>query len=122
MAFLREREVQVIIATSADEREMDALLERAGVSDLIPERASKDDASASKPDPDIVHAALVRSRAHPRDTVLVGDTPYNIEAAERAGIDAIAIRCGGSWTDESLRDAVKIFDDPEALLSYWRRP
>ncbi len=111
--------MELIIATSADDREMSALLQRAGVDDLIPQRTSKDDASASKPDPDIVQAALARSWARPKHTMLVGDTPYDVEAAERAGIDAIALRCGGYWTDNSLRGAVRIFDDPQALLEYW---
>jgi HAD superfamily hydrolase (TIGR01509 family) len=121
LEFLRERKVDLVVATSADDREMSALLQRAGVADLIPARASKDDASASKPDPDIVRAALARSWAQPKHTALIGDTPYDIEAAERAGIDAIALRCGGYWTDSSLRGAAQIFDSPEALLAYWRK-
>jgi HAD superfamily hydrolase (TIGR01509 family) len=122
LEFLREQDVALVIATSADDQEMADLLQCAGVADLIAERTSKDDAVASKPDPDIVHAALVRSRAHPKYTVLIGDTPYDIEAADRAGIEAIALRCGGYWTDGSLRGASRIFDDPEALLAYWRNP
>ena len=118
--YLRDQHVDLVIATSADDREMAALLRRAGVADLIPERTSKDDAQASKPDPDIVHAALVRSNARPKYTALIGDTPYDIEAADRAGIDAIALRCGGYWPDASLRGAVKILDDPQALLAHWR--
>jgi phosphoglycolate phosphatase-like HAD superfamily hydrolase len=112
--------VEVVIATSADDRELSALLRQAGVDDLIPKRASKDDAEESKPDPDIVHAALARSAGQPDLTVMIGDTPYDIEAAHRAGIDAIALRCGGYWSDSSLRGALEIFDDPQALLRYWR--
>ena len=119
--YLREQRVELIIATSADDREMSALLQRAGVSDLFPERTSKDDVSASKPDPDIVRAALAKSRARPQDTLLIGDTPYDIEAADRAGIGAMALRCGGYWPDSSLRGALKIFDDPQALFEYWTR-
>jgi HAD superfamily hydrolase (TIGR01549 family) len=111
---------QLVIATSADDREMEALLQRAGVDDLLPQRASKDDASESKPDPDIVHAALARSSARPESSVIIGDTPYDIEAARRAGIGAIALRCGGHWSDGDLHDAVAIFDDPAALLARWR--
>ena len=111
----------MIVATSADDREMNALLHRAGVDDLILSRTSKDDASASKPDPDIVQAALARSWARPKETALIGDTPYDIEAADRAGIEAIALRCGGYWSDSSLQDAARIFDDPQALLAHWRK-
>jgi len=120
LEYLLERGTQLVIATSADDREMEALLQRAGVHDLLPQRASKDDASESKPDPDIVHAALTRSNARPEAAVIIGDTPYDIEAARRAGISAIALRCGGHWSDGDLRDAVAIFDDPAALLARWR--
>ena len=120
LEYLLERGTQLVIATSADDREMEALLQRAGVDDLLPRRASKDDASESKPDPDIVHAALSRSSARPEAAVIVGDTPYDIEAARRAGIRAIALRCGGHWSDADLRDAVAILDDPAALLARWR--
>jgi beta-phosphoglucomutase-like phosphatase (HAD superfamily) len=71
--YLREQGVDMVIATSADDREMTALLERAGVADLLPARASKDNAPASKPDPDIVQAALARSQARPKYTALIGD-------------------------------------------------
>lgn len=120
VAYLREQHVDVVIATSADDRETSQLLERAGVDDLIPQRASKDDAERSKPDPDIVRAALARSRARPETSVMVGDTPYDIEAARRSGTGAFALRCGGYWTDTALEAADGIFDDPAALLAHWR--
>jgi HAD superfamily hydrolase (TIGR01509 family) len=120
VAYLREQHVDVVIATSADDRETSQLLKRAGVDDLIPERASKDAAERSKPDPDIVRAALARSHARPDTSVMVGDTPYDIEAARRAGISTFALRCGGYWTDAAFQAAAGIFDDPAALLSHWR--
>jgi phosphoglycolate phosphatase-like HAD superfamily hydrolase len=96
------------------------LLERAGVDDLFPTRASKDDADASKPDPDIVHAALTQAHATAAETVLVGDTPYDIEAAKRAGVAAIALRCGGYWADTAFAGAIAIYDDPAALQAAWQ--
>lgn len=122
LQFLRDRRIDVVIATSADDGEMSALLRRAGVNDLIPQRTSKNDVATSKPDPDVVHAALHKAGAQPKHAALVGDTPYDIEAAERAGLDAIALRCGGYWADDSLRGATAIFDDPEALLAHWNKP
>jgi len=120
LEYLRDLHVDLVVATSADDHEMSALLRRAGVEDLFPRRTSKDDAEASKPDPDIVHAAMAKSRARPAETMLVGDTPYDIEAAHRAGIAATALRCGGYWTDKSLHGAAAIFDDPKALLVHWQ--
>jgi len=119
LEFLTDQHVELIVATSADAQEMNAILRQAGVNDLIPAHTTKDDARASKPDPDIVHAALARSWARPEQTMLVGDTPYDIEAADRAGIGAIALRCGGYWPDSSLSGARTIFDDPQAMLVHW---
>jgi phosphoglycolate phosphatase-like HAD superfamily hydrolase len=65
---------------------------------------------------------LGRVRARPEESVLVGDTPYDIEAATRAGIGTIALRCGGHWSDRDLAGALDIFDDPAALLEHWRGP
>jgi HAD superfamily hydrolase (TIGR01509 family) len=118
--YLRKQQVELIIATSADDRELSALLRQAGVDDLFPDRATKDDAKDSKPDPDIVHAALAKSSASPEQTAMIGDTPYDIEAATRAGIKAIALRSGGYWRDSDLAGAVQISDDPQDLLDHWR--
>ena len=121
VSYLRKSKKRVIVATSADDREMHALLDRAGVADLIPRRTSKDDAAHSKPDPDIVAAALAKAGSRKANAVMIGDTPYDIEAARRAGIRSIALRCGGYWSDAELAGAVAIFDDPAALLAHWRR-
>ena len=47
---------------------------------------------------------------------MIGDTPYDIEAAGRSGIGTIALRCGGWWQDDALRKAIAIYDDPAELL------
>jgi HAD superfamily hydrolase (TIGR01509 family) len=120
LAYLRELKKTLVVATSADEEEMTALLERAGLDDLIPRRTSKDDAEHSKPDPDIVQAALGRAGVSAGRAYMIGDTPYDVEAARRTGIAAIALRCGGHWSDAELADAIAIFDDPAALLAHWR--
>ena len=113
---LRERGIRAVIATSAREDELNALLEQAQLSDLIRHRTTSNDVEDSKPDPDIVHAALVRGQLDSRDTIMLGDTPYDIEAAERAGVPSIALRCGGWWADDALAGAVAIYDDPAHLV------
>jgi HAD superfamily hydrolase (TIGR01509 family) len=120
LTFLREQGKTLMVATSADDEEMQAILEQARVGDLIPRRTSSDDAGRSKPDPDIVQAALARSRTAPASAVMVGDTPYDIEAARRAGVDCVAVRCGGWWQDRDLAGAMSIADDPQDLLEQWR--
>jgi HAD superfamily hydrolase (TIGR01549 family) len=120
LTFLHEQGKSLVVATSGSDDEMDALLEQAGVRDLIPRRTSKDDASRSKPDPDIVVAALKHSGGRAQTSVMVGDTPYDIEAARLAGVALLALRCGGHWTDRDLGAAMAIFDDPSHLLAEWR--
>jgi HAD superfamily hydrolase (TIGR01509 family) len=121
LEYLRERHVTLAIATSAGADELSQLLARAGLEDLFDRKASSDDAEESKPDPDIVIAALMKADATPETTVLVGDTPYDVEAAGRAGIASIALRCGGFWPDAALAGAIAILDHPAALLEWWQR-
>ena len=66
-------------------------------------------------DPDIVAAALKKSGAPVGRAVMIGDTPYDIEAARRTGIATIALRCGG-WDDAHLLGAIAIYDHPRHLL------
>jgi beta-phosphoglucomutase-like phosphatase (HAD superfamily) len=107
------------VATSAQGNEVRALLEVATLAGRFDGGGSSDDAERSKPDPDIVQAALRHLHAHPQDSVLVGDTPYDIEAANRAGVAAVALRCGGWWKDSDFDGAVLIADDPAELLARW---
>ena len=90
--------LHLVVATSADKDDVSPLLERAEVNDLIHETASSDDADASKPDPDILNAALKKIGTSAQQAVMLGDTPYDVEAARRAGVRIIAVRCGG-WPD-----------------------
>ena len=104
------------IASSAKKDELDPLLEIAGVADLVQRQTSSDDVDASKPDPDAVHAALAKLDVAPQASTMVGDTPYDIEAAARAGVAALAFRCGG-WNDTDLSGARAIYDGPADLLA-----
>jgi len=110
---------ELVVATSAKEDEVRALLEQAGVSDLIQLASSADDAERSKPDPDIVQAALRLSGSQAAHSAMLGDTPYDIEAAARARVPAIALRCGGWWDDAALSGATALYDDPADLLAHF---
>lgn len=116
---LLDHGVEVAIATSAEPRERDALLEVAGVADLLARDKKRTDAERSKPDPDAVHAALAKLRVPVRRAVMVGDTPYDVEAAALAGIRTIAFRCGG-WDDADLAGAIAIHDGPWSLAAALR--
>ena len=112
---MREDGHTLVVATSAKSDEMKALLDAAGVADLLEEATSSSDAKRSKPDPDIVKAALKKSDAEPEDAIMLGDTPYDVEAATRAGVRIIGVRCGG-WSDAELRGAIATYADPAELL------
>ena len=108
--------LKAIVATSAKDEELQGLLKAAEVADLMEEKATASDAKRSKPDPDIVEAAMEASGISPRNLVMIGDTPYDIEAATRAKVRTIAFRSGG-WSDDDLHGAVEIYDGPADLLT-----
>lgn len=118
VARLRDDGFRVAVASSAKEDELTPLLRRAAVDDLVGPRTSSDDAEESKPDPDIVHAAMRRSGADRSRTVMLGDTPYDVEAARAAGIAIVAVECGG-WDSNALRGATAIYRDPADLLAHY---
>jgi HAD superfamily hydrolase (TIGR01509 family) len=111
-----ERGSKPVVASSANSQELDGLLKAAQVHDLIPLRTGSDDADNSKPDPDIIKAALKRAHAKPEDAVMIGDTPYDLEAAQRAGVDFIGVRTGG-WNDADLQGAIAVYRDVSELAA-----
>lgn len=116
LAELKASGCRLGVASSAEERDLELLLSAVGLERFFEVRTSSDDAERSKPDPDIVTAALARLQLPPEDVIMVGDTPYDVTAAGRAGLDCIAFRCGG-WKDRDLAGAVAVFDGPRDLLS-----
>ena len=112
---LKDDGFKLVVASSASADDLGRLLERAGVSDLIASATSSADAEESKPEPDIVEGAISRSNLPRERLIMVGDTPYDVEAARRARIPIVAVRCGG-WDAPDLEGAVRVFDDPADLL------
>jgi HAD superfamily hydrolase (TIGR01509 family) len=115
VARMRDDGLRIAVATSAGKDDLSALLHIAKVHDLIDDVATSSDARRSKPDPDIVVAAMRRTGLEPEVLVMLGDTPYDVEAAARAGIRAVAVRCGG-WSDLDLAGAVAVYADPADLF------
>lgn len=104
------------VATSAKKEELTPFLEIANVADLIEDATSSSDAQNSKPDPDIVRAALDKLALGAPHVLMIGDTPYDIAAASQAGIRTIAFRCGGR-SDADLAGAIAVYDGPADLLA-----
>jgi phosphoglycolate phosphatase-like HAD superfamily hydrolase len=110
----------LVVASSAKEDEVSALLERAGVTDLIQSETSADDANRSKPDPDIVEAAIERAGAARDAVVMLGDTPYDVDAAYRAGIPIVALESGG-WRRDDLVGAIEDYHAPADLYERYEQ-
>lgn len=115
---MRAAGMRLVVATSAAPDELEALLERSGAQDLIEASTSSGDAKHSKPDPDIVSAALERLGLPKQDVLMLGDTPYDVQAARRAGVGIVALRCGG-WPDHKLQGALAVYNDPADLLAHF---
>ena len=115
---VRKDGLKAIVATSARDEELKSLLEAADVEDLMEEKATASDVKRSKPDPDIVEAAVEESGISSKHLVMICDTPYDIEAAAKADVRTIAFRSGG-WDDASLNGAAQIYDGPADLLAHY---
>jgi HAD superfamily hydrolase (TIGR01509 family) len=110
---------RIALASSAKEDELEEYKKIANIADLLDAETSSDDAEKSKPYPDIFQAALARlGNKSPDRTIVVGDTPYDAEAAAKAGLRTIGLLCGG-WSDEELRRSgcIAVFRDPAELLA-----
>lgn len=99
---LKEHGHQVILASSAKANELETYLDLLDVRDVVDDWTSSADVEATKPEPDLVNAAI--EKAGTEDAVMVGDTPWDIEASKKAGIPCIAVMTGGFGGDE-LREA-----------------
>lgn len=115
VARLRQDGYQLAVATSAKSDELVGLLHIAGVDGLFEVETTQDDARESKPEPDILEAALRKAGCRPEQALMIGDTPYDVAAARKAGIPVMAVRCGGYWKDKDFEGADWIFDSPETL-------
>jgi HAD superfamily hydrolase (TIGR01509 family) len=115
---MKDDGLKLIIATSAKGNEVESLLEVANVADLFELKTSSSDAAESKPDPDIVQAAVRKSRMKPENLIMLGDTPYDVQASIGAHVNLVGLLCGG-WTVAELSGATAIYDDPADLLRWY---
>ena len=115
---IRHDGIKIALASSSKQDEVAHYAKLLDIEDLIEAGTSTDDAKKSKPHPDIFEAALEKlGNPSAKKCVVLGDTPYDAEAAQKAGIKTIGVLCGG-FPEEDLKKAgaVAIFRDPEDLL------
>ncbi len=120
LQHMHDQGLKLVVATSSKQEELDKLLNIIGphVSDLFTQETTSSDAPQSKPDPEVMDVALQKSGSKPDEVIMIGDTAFDIEAASKAGIKTIALRCGG-WSDSDLKGAIAIYDDPADLLAHY---
>lgn len=108
---------RVVLASSANDREMRALRDALDAEEVIAAATSAADAKESKPAPDIVQIALERGEVAPDEAVFIGDSVWDMEVCTRVGLACIAFLTGGTGRDE-LREAgaVEIYEGPAELL------
>lgn len=99
---LKERGLTVVLASSAIEKHLDHFLDLLDARELVDSWTTKDDVEQSKPEPDLVNAAL--EKAGTREGAMLGDTPWDVEAARKAGIETVCLMTGG-FSEAELRDA-----------------
>ena len=111
---LHEAGRTVILASSANEQDIGHYLDLLDAREIADDWTTSDDVEKTKPEPDLVKAAL--EKAGTDDAVMVGDTPWDIEAARRAGIETIAVMTGGfSKAELEEAGAAQVFTSIEEL-------
>ena len=121
---LRSDGKRIALGSSGNNEEVTHYAELAEIGELFETQTTKSDVDHSKPRPDVFLSALRLLGTAADETIVVGDTPYDVQAAKKAQLQTIGLRCGGFPEDE-LRayGAIAIYNDPADLLaSYERSP
>jgi phosphoglycolate phosphatase-like HAD superfamily hydrolase len=114
----RDAGLRIAIASSANRDELEKYLDIARIAGLVDLTTCSDDVEESKPAPDIFEIVLKKLRIEGAAAIAIGDTPYDAEAAQKAGIATIGVLCGG-FIESSLRQAgcAEIYPGPAALFA-----
>jgi HAD superfamily hydrolase (TIGR01509 family) len=113
---LKDRGHTVVLASSAKEEEIERYIDLLDAREVADAWTTSADVESTKPEPDLVRAALDRTDADPSAAVLVGDTPWDVKAAAGADVPTIAVRTGGFSIDElEGAGAMAVFESIEEL-------
>jgi HAD superfamily hydrolase (TIGR01509 family) len=114
IAELEDRGLRVVLASSSPRDELERYIDLLDARELADAWTTKDDVEATKPEPDLILAALEKAKTE--SAVLVGDTPWDVEAASKAGVESLCVITGG-WSKQELREAgaVAVFESVDDL-------
>jgi len=118
IASLSDGGYEVWLVTSAKSEELEKHLEKLGAEDRLAGIVNSGDVGQSKPAPDIFELALERAGARANETIAVGDSVWDVEAAKAAGVRTVAVLTGGAFGAEELKEAgaIEVYEDCAALL------
>lgn len=114
IVLLKGRGLTVMLATAAGKEDREALLARGNLKGQFHGGADADKVEESKPAPDMLLACLEGHELEPKQCLLIGDTPYDGEAAHRAGMRFLAVETGG-WTADRLGNAAMVVPSVTAI-------
>ncbi len=116
---IKDDRLRLALASSAKEDELETYKKIANIEDLVEEETSADDADKSKPHPDIFEAVLERlGDIKASEAIVVGDTPYDAEAAGKINLRTIGVLCGGFPEAElKMAGCIQIYKDPADLVA-----
>jgi HAD superfamily hydrolase (TIGR01509 family) len=114
---LKRRRVRLALASSAKKKDLEDYVRIMGLEGMVDEATSADDADRAKPHPDIFSATLKKLEMKAAECIALGDTPYDAEAAGKAGLRTIGVETGG-WSCEELMEAgcVEVYASVAELL------
>ena len=127
LAACRERGLRTAVATASKKEQLDEMLERAGLAldELVDAVVNDSDVDRSKPEPDVVSAAVAKLGLAATQCAMVGDTPYDATAARRAGVVCLGVLTGAhppqafrrAWARGTWRDVAALHDELDAALA-----
>lgn len=121
MLRVKDDNKMIAVGSSAHKDELEHYLDLVKITDLLDVTTSADDIERAKPHPDIFQYITNKLDVLPSDLLVVGDSPYDAEAAGKAQIQAIGVRCGG-FDESALYEAgmIALYDDPNDILRQYQ--
>jgi phosphoglycolate phosphatase-like HAD superfamily hydrolase len=116
---MRADGLRVVALSSGSADGAPALVRASGVADLLDDIVCADGGPRDAALGEVITSLIATCGCQREGLVMIGDSPYDVASGERAGIDVIALRCGG-WTDATLQGASAVYDDHLHLLSQFQ--
>jgi len=113
---LRDTGNQVVLASSAKDWEVEHYIGLLDAREIVDAWTTSADVEQTKPEPDLIRAALDKVEDDGADAIMIGDTIWDVKAASRAGIETLGVLTGG-FSEAELREAgaIEVFASVQEL-------